>query len=225
MSVAVRAILFDIDGTLVDSTPAVERTWRIWSDRYGIDPDAVLAVCHGRRSEDTVGDLIPTEPRAQAVRDLDEIELGDLDDVIALPGAPDLLASLPQERWAAVTSGGRQLMTARLRAAGLPIPTVFVTAGDVTVGKPDPEGYLLAARALGFTPSDCLVVEDAPAGAAAGRRAGARVLGLETSHRLSELGHLDLAAADLSAVSVSRNGDLLQVDVRHRGPARFSTLR
>ncbi|MFU8946460.1 HAD-IA family hydrolase [Mycetocola zhadangensis] len=211
MSITVQAILFDIDGTLVDSTPAVERTWRAWSAHYGIDAEAVLRVCHGRRSTDTVADFLPEVARVDAVRTLDEIELQDFDGVVALPGAHDLLASLPAERWAAVTSGSRDLMIKRLEAALLPVPEVLVAAGDVTVGKPDPEGYLLAARQLGFAPADCLVVEDAPAGAAAGRNAGARVLGLETSHCLSDLGRLDLAAKNLSRVSMVDQGDGLYV--------------
>lgn len=113
--------------------------------------------------------------------------MADLDSVVALPGAEDLLRSLPRDRWAAVTSGGRELMTARLQAAGLPVPDVLVAAEDVAVGKPDPAGYLLAAQRLGADPADCVVLEDAPAGLEAGRRAGCRVLAVATSHTPEQL--------------------------------------
>lgn len=163
----VAAILFDIDGTLVDSTPAVERTWRSWAARHDLDAEAILRVCHGRRSEDTIADLLPEHEREGAVAELEALEHADLDGVLALPATSDLLPSIPSDRWAAVTSGSRSLMRRRLAAASLPTPSVLVGAEDVSAGKPDPEGYLIAAAALGVDPSACLVVEDAPAGIAA----------------------------------------------------------
>lgn len=184
---SVKYWLFDIDGTLVDSTPAVERSWRTWAAENGLDGDAILAVCHGRRAEDTLSDLLAPELVPAAYRRLLALEMADLDSVVALPGAEDLLRSLPRDRWAAVTSGGRELMTARLQAAGLPVPDVLVAAEDVAVGKPDPAGYLLAAQRLGADPADCVVVEDAPAGLEAGRRAGCRVLAVATSHTPEQL--------------------------------------
>jgi mannitol-1-/sugar-/sorbitol-6-phosphatase len=117
-----QAILFDIDGTLVDSTDAVVRTWRVWAAEYGVDADEVLRVCHGRRSEDTVADLVAASGREAALARLDELERNDLGDVTALPGVHALLLGLPPARWAAVTSGTRALMQTRLTAAGLPIP-------------------------------------------------------------------------------------------------------
>lgn len=184
---SVKYWLFDIDGTLVDSTPAVERSWRTWAAENGLDGDAILAVCHGRRAEDTLSDLLAPELVPTAYRRLLALEMADLDSVVALPGAEHLLRSLPRDRWAAVTSGGRELMTARLQAAGLPVPDVLVAAEDVAVGKPDPAGYLLAAQRLGADPADCVVVEDAPAGLEAGRRAGCRVLAVATSHTPEQL--------------------------------------
>jgi sugar-phosphatase len=163
----VTAILFDIDGTLVDSTPVVERTWRTWAAKRGMDAEAILRVCHGRRSEDTIADLLPPSERDEAVEELAQLELDDLDDVTALPATTTLLPELPLNRWAAVTSGGQRLMRARLAAAGLPVPKVLIGAEDVRRGKPDPEGYLKAAAALGVDIRQCLVVEDAPAGLAA----------------------------------------------------------
>ena len=207
------AILFDIDGTLVDSTPAVERSWRAWAARRALDAEAILRICHGRRSEDTIRTLVPADDVAAAVREIEALELADLGDVIALPGTAALLARLPAARWAAVTSGPRSLMRARLAAAGLPVPEVLISAEDVRDGKPDPEGYRLAASALGFEPKRCLVVEDAPAGIAAGRAAGGAVLAVTTSHPAAELGAADAVIADLEACRVEPTGGRLLVTV------------
>ncbi|NHC13154.1 HAD-IA family hydrolase [Motilibacter deserti] len=213
MRLEVDALLFDIDGTLVDSTPVVERTWRTWAGRRGLDAEEILRVCHGRRSEDTIADLLPVGERAAATVELEELELADLDDVVALPATRVLLPRLPTDRWAAVTSGSQRLMRARLAAAGLPVPAVLVGAEDVSVGKPDPEGYLKAAAALGVDVSRCLVVEDAPAGLAAGRAAGARTLGVATSHEPGALRSADVVVADLTAVSVEATTGGLAVTV------------
>ncbi|WP_017589482.1 HAD-IA family hydrolase [Nocardiopsis ganjiahuensis] len=187
MRISVDAVLFDIDGTLVDSTGAVERTWRQWGEAHGIDPDEILAVSHGRRSEDTIAMFLPDDQVAEAAAELEELELADLAGVAALPATAELLSALPAGRWAAVTSGARMLMRTRLEAAGLPVPEVLVTAEDVTVGKPDPQGYLKAAAELGYDPARCLIVEDAPAGVAAGLAAGAAVLAVATSHQRVDL--------------------------------------
>lgn len=187
MRISVDAVLFDIDGTLVDSTGAVERTWRLWAEAHGCDPEAILAVSHGRRSEDTVAMFLPADRIDEAVAELEELELDDLDGVAALPATVELLSALPADRWAAVTSGGRRLMRTRLETAGLPVPEVLITAGDVTEGKPDPQGYLKAAAELGYDPTRCLVVEDAPAGIRAGLAAGAQVLAVATSHDRADI--------------------------------------
>lgn len=187
MRISVDAVLFDIDGTLVDSTGAVERTWRQWGEANGIDPDEILAVSHGRRSEDTIAMFLSEDRAAEAVAELEELELADLDGVAALPATHELLSVLPAARWAAVTSGSRRLMRTRLESAGLPVPEVLVTADDVTVGKPDPQGYLKAAAALGYDPARCLVVEDAPAGVRAGLASGGAVLAVATSHNRVDL--------------------------------------
>ncbi|MDO5512776.1 HAD family hydrolase [Corynebacterium sp.] len=192
--------LFDIDGTLVDSTPAVERAWRTWAAENDLDAEDILRVSHGRRAKDTLADFIAPELIDAAYHRLLDLEMADLDSVVALPGARELLESLPRNRWAAVTSGGRKLMTARLRAAGLPVPEVLVTAEDVEVGKPDPAGYLLAAHRLGADPSECLVVEDAPAGLEAGRRAGCSVVAVATSHSLEQLAGFEVIP-DLTALN------------------------
>jgi len=196
------AILFDIDGTLVDSTPVVERSWRTWAREYYVDADEVLRVCHGRRTEDTIAQFVTPQHRATAVARVQALELADFEGVVALPGARRLLDVLPRRRWAAVTSGGRSLMTARLAAARLPVPEALICAEDVSAGKPSPEGYLKAAAELGFEGEHCVVVEDAPAGISAGRAAGARVLAVTTTHDDQQLAGADVIVTDLSCVRV-----------------------
>lgn len=208
------ALLFDIDGTLVDSTAAVTRTWTTWATRHALDPAAILRVCHGRRGEDTVAMFLPEHAdRAASVVKLEQLDLNDLDGVVALPGAEALLSSLPADRWAAVTSGGRRLMKRRLEAAGLPVPSVLVSAESVRYGKPDPQGYRLAASRLGVDVTRCLVLEDAPAGIEAGRRAGATVLAVATSHQAGELGEADIVVPDLTACAVQPHDRGLLVEV------------
>lgn len=198
MVLHVQGILFDIDGTLVDSSAAVERSWCSWAREYHVDPDEVLRVCHGRRTEDVVAEFIsPQQQPAAATREL-ALELADLDGVVALPGSRQVLAALPPRRWAAVTSGERSLMTARLQASTLPVPEVLISAEDVSTGKPSPEGYLKAATALGLKARDCLVIEDSPAGVSAGCAAGAEVLAVTTTHAFADLAAADIVVGDLS---------------------------
>ncbi|MCA1780824.1 MAG: HAD-IA family hydrolase [Dermatophilaceae bacterium] len=198
----VQALLFDIDGTLVDSTASVDRTWRSWASSRGIEVEDVLRVCHGRRTEDTLALFLPAQHVAEAVTELEELELSDVAEVTALPATQALLPLIPANRWAAVTSGSRALMRARLAAAGLPVPFVMVAAEDVSEGKPNPEGYLRAADALGYDIARCLVFEDAPAGIDAGLAAGAQVLAVATSHSADELTAANAVIPDLSACSV-----------------------
>lgn len=179
---SIAAVLLDMDGTLVDSDGAVERAWRIWADRYGIDDDRVLAVAHGNPAETTVRRVAPhlTEAEVMAAATLQlELQYDDLTDLVPTPGAGELLAELDRRRlpWAVVTSADRRLARARLDAAGI-APPVLITVEDVTRGKPDPEGYLAAAARLGADPPSCLVVEDSPPGVAAARAAGMPVAAL-----------------------------------------------
>ncbi|HVN10918.1 MAG TPA: HAD-IA family hydrolase [Kineosporiaceae bacterium] len=178
----VRAVLLDMDGTLVDSDAAVERAWRAWSGEYGVPSDTTLTLAHGNPSERTARILLPglddDALLAAAQRQLD-LQYDDLSDVRALPGAQEVVDVLHRWRlpWAVVTSADQRLARARLDVARI-VPPVLVTVEDVARGKPDPEGYLLAARLLGVEPPRCLVVEDSEPGIAAGRSAGMRVASL-----------------------------------------------
>ncbi len=173
------AVLFDMDGTLLDSRVVVERVWRGWAASHGRDSAPILAVSHGRRSIDTIREFALPDLDVEAEdKKLEALEVADVEGIIAIAGAAELLARLPPDRWAVVTSASRALATARLTAAGLPIPAIMVTAEQVTHGKPDPEGYNKAAALLGTTADQCLVFEDAPAGIEAGRRAGSDVIAI-----------------------------------------------
>lgn len=173
----IKALLFDMDGTLVDSTAVVENEWRRFSTRYHLNAEKVISFAHGRQTLDTVVHFIGAGEEAIATADeLDARELVILDGIVALPGAANLLNSLPSKRWALVTSASRELATKRMAAAGLPLPSVMVCAEDVVHGKPSPEGYLKAASTLGFSAAECLVFEDADAGIRAGNASGARVI-------------------------------------------------
>ena len=216
MKFHVAAILFDIDGTLVDSTPAVNRAWTGWAEDHGINPGEVLAVCPGRRSEDTIAEYVPEQDVAAEVVDMERREAADVDSVVALPGTRDILSALPARQWAAVTSGSRALMRARLAATGLPEPDVLITGDDVNAGKPDPQGYHLAAAELGVDARDCLIIEDAPVGLGAARGADGTVLAVGTSHPVADLAALGLAdavVADLTAITVEQTPTGLTVTV------------
>jgi mannitol-1-/sugar-/sorbitol-6-phosphatase len=196
----VQAVLLDMDGTLVDSDAAVERAWVSWCAEYDVDVDAALAVAHGRPAAGTVRELRPDLDAAgvdaAAARQL-ALQYDDLSDVVAAPGMAELFAALDRLDlpWAVVTSADHRLAAARLGAAGVPPVPVLVTAEDITAGKPDPEGYRRAADLLGVDPARCLVVEDAEAGVAAGRAAGARVVALKGLHADLDIPDLiDLAA-------------------------------
>jgi sugar-phosphatase len=200
------AFLFDIDGTLIDSAAAVERVWHQVAAEFGVEPSAVLRGCHGRRDVDVVSEFFRPEDADAAVARVEELDLETVHGVIAVGGARALLRSLDPDRWAAVTSGRRALMTARLRAAGLPVPRVLVGADDVPAGKPDPSGFVMAAEALGVPPAECVVVEDSPAGVAAGRAAGALVVAVTTTHPADALAAADLVITDLAGLPAALQG-------------------
>jgi sugar-phosphatase len=207
-------MLFDMDGVLIDSTPSVARVWHQWAIEHGFDPETVVHMAHGRPSRTTIGELLPDADIEGEDREVERREIEDLDGVVLLPGARQLLNSLPPERWTIATSCTRPLAEARLRAAGLPIPKNMITSSDVKIGKPDPEPYLKAAAKLGFAASDCIVVEDAPAGVHAGKAAGARVIAFLTTmvrRNLEEAGAdwILQNCADIAVSSADDDGLLL----------------
>ncbi len=174
------AILFDLDGVLVDSTPCVTRVWSNWARQHGLDPEYVVHVAHGQRTIETVRIVAPSLDAQGETNRIEQMELDDTDGLRVLPGAAELLGKIPPERYTIVTSGTRRLATKRLQVAGLPVPAKMITADDVTRGKPDPEPYLAGARALGFDPSLCLVFEDAPSGIQAAKNAGTTAIAVLT---------------------------------------------
>ena len=181
MQIPCRALLFDMDGVLVDSTPAVARVWTAWANRFGLVPAEVVRQAHGRPSIATIRELLPAADHRAEDLAIERAEIADIDDVVALPGAIELLNALPANRFAVVTSATRALAVVRLRAAGFAIPKHLVTSSDIQRGKPDPEPYLRGAQILSLASADCVVIEDAPAGIQSGKAAGSRVLALRTT--------------------------------------------
>jgi mannitol-1-/sugar-/sorbitol-6-phosphatase len=199
----VTVLLADLDGVLVDSHASIMRAWRWWGALHGVESAAIEGVQHGRPSGEVIAALTPALDAEAESRAIDLRQAGDTDGVIALPGARELLTGA--DPVAVVTSCTVPLATARLRAAGLPVPAVLVTPERLSRGKPDPQGYLLAASALGAQPADCVVFEDAPAGIQAGRAAGMHVVGITTTHAPEELDAHELAAS-LAAWLAAREG-------------------
>ncbi len=175
------ALLFDLDGVLINSTPAVARVWRKWATEHGFNPDEVVARAHGRPSLTTVREYLPNADHEAENREVERREIEDLEGVVPLPGALDLLTSLPQARWTIVTSCTRALAEVRIAAAGLPLPQKMITSNDITHGKPHPEPYLKGAALLGFSANDCVVFEDVPAGVRSGKQSGAKVIAFTTT--------------------------------------------
>lgn len=175
------ALLFDLDGVLINSTPAVARVWRRWAIEHGFNPDEVVARAHGRPSLTTVREYLPEADHQTENREVERREIEDLEGVVPLPGALDLLASLPDDRWTIVTSCTRPLAEVRIKAAGLPQPKKLITSNDITHGKPNPEPFLKGASVLGFPAGECVVLEDVPAGVRAGKSAEARVIAFTTT--------------------------------------------
>jgi sugar-phosphatase len=203
-SIRCRGVLFDLDGVLVDSTPAVARVWTWWAREHGFDAEKVVQQAHGRPSITTIRELLPDGDHDAENRKVERREIEDIADVIPLPGALQLLEALPLDRWAIVTSCTRRLADVRIAAAELPEPKYLVTSNDVRRGKPDPEPYLKGAQILAVPAEDCVVVEDAPAGIRAGKAAGARVVALRTTAREAELrkAGADWVVNDCSELSV-----------------------
>jgi sugar-phosphatase len=206
-TICVRGVLFDMDGVLISSTAADERTWLRWARYHGMEGSFSLRATHGRRSIDTLRLLRPDLDMASEVLRIEEFDAEDQRGVVSLPGAERLIRSLPADAWAVVTSASEAIMKRRLDAAGIAPPLHFISGDRVTHGKPNPEAYEQGARILGLSPSECLVVEDAPPGIEAGKAAGCPVLATLTSHGRDELAQADWIVPSLEQVSASLGQD------------------
>ncbi len=211
------AVLFDLDGVLVDSTRSVSRQWSIWAEENNLEPARILEIAHGRRTAEVVQLLMPHLAVNDEVTKIEQREAADTDGVRVMPGAPELVAGIPDGYWGVVTSGTRYLATSRLRLAGIPVPKVLISAEDVVKGKPDPEPYLKGAQMLGMEPSQCLVIEDAPAGIGAAHAAGMKVVALTSTYPASELEEADSLVQSLTQIRVSfdaaRKAQALEISI------------
>lgn len=203
--ISARAVLLDMDGTLVDSTAAVERIWLAWAAAHDLDPTHVLSVIHGRQGHESMAILLPERDHAINLTENQSMlanESNDVEGVVAIAGAQALLAALTPLPHAIVTSADVTLMNARMHQAQLAVPALAVTAEHVTASKPAPEGFLHAAALLGFDPADCVVFEDSGAGIRAGKAAGMRVIGVGPHAAAYDP---DYVVADLTGVEVTAN--------------------
>ncbi|WP_406724970.1 HAD-IA family hydrolase [Streptomyces sp. GD-15H] len=196
----ISAVLFDVDGVLLDSAAAHRRVWTSWSQARGLDPEKVWTLTFGRRPEDTVRDAAPHLDPTTERKALDELLAQERGGFPPIDGAADLLEALSDSPWAIVTSGDRDSVTERFTAAGLPLPAVQVYGSDVEHAKPAPDCFSLAATRLGIAPAACLAVEDAPAGVSAAVAAGCNVIGLTTTHAEASLWQAHMRAASLAEV-------------------------
>ncbi len=203
------AVIFDMDGTLIDSIPAVERSWATWAAEHDLEVD-VIRRYHGVPAAGIVDLLVPQERRAAALRRIEEIEVDDVEGIVVLPGAAEALTALHDAKNAIATSCTRDLARARITATGLQAPSILVTASDVTRGKPDPEPFLTAARLLGADPARCLVVEDAPAGVTGAKAAGCATLGVLTTTPAAQL-PADALVENLASVRFSVADGLIRI--------------
>ncbi|MEE2815935.1 MAG: HAD-IA family hydrolase [Actinomycetota bacterium] len=212
-TIRARAVLLDMDGTLVDSTAVVERLWLEWAKPHGIDPDVVLRTVHGRQGHQSMALLLPERDHAINLVENQEMlarESADVDGVVEIAGAAAFLAALSPVPHAIVTSANVALMTARMQAAGLTVPALAITAESVTDSKPHPEGFLAAAAQLGVDPADCIVFEDSEAGVQAGLAAGMRVIGVGAHAAAFGATH---AVDDLTRVIVKADADGLRLTI------------
>jgi mannitol-1-/sugar-/sorbitol-6-phosphatase len=207
MELQCEAVLFDLDGVLIDSMACIERHWRQWATKHGLDAEKILAVAHGRRTVETIRMIAPGLSVEEEAAELEGASAGDTDGLKKIEGAIQLLQSIPKTAWAIATSGNRQTAMTRLSFALLPVPLALITADDVTKGKPHPEAYLMAASQLGVEAEKCVVIEDAPAGIQAARAANMQVIAVASTHRRQELEGADAIAERLSEIQVFSNGE------------------
>lgn len=208
-----KAILFDLDGVLVDSAECIERTWRGWAARHGLDPAKVIDAAHGRRTRETIQLVAPELAWDAEVAALEANEAMTPEGVHEIDGARDLLRALPSGSWAIVTSGIRAVAEFRIRLIALPSPMVMICADDIEHGKPNPEGYLTAAARLGETPAECVVIEDAPAGIDAAHNAGMRAIGIVGTYPAELLAAADVVVNRLKDLTVSQDGAQILIEL------------
>src|SRR6266513_1262519 len=206
-SFTVRAVLFDLDGVLVNSHAPVERQWRIWAREHNQSEEELLKVAHGHRSIETIQHFAPDLDLEAEAEEMERREIEDTEGLKVMPGAKELLESLPPDRWAIATSGGRALATSRLRFAKLPIPRVLISADDVKRGKPDPEPYLTAAAKLGFSPHDCIVIEDAPYGIQAAHSGGMQAIAVAGTYPIEQLHGAEFLVRNVGEIRAKFSGE------------------
>ena len=199
------AVLFDLDGVLVDSIECIERIWREWAARHNISFTKLMQVAHGRRTVETVRLIASHLDPDEELEALEGEESSSLEGVRIIAGAMELVSALPKDHWAIVTSGSHRTATARINFAGLPMPKVLVTADDIERGKPAPDAYLMAARGLGIEPHHCLVIEDAPAGIQAAHNASMPAIAVATTYPKDELTEADAIVTRLTGIEIDRN--------------------
>jgi mannitol-1-/sugar-/sorbitol-6-phosphatase len=220
-----KAVLFDMDGTLVDSTRVVERTWGWWAKRHGIPLETVLSFSHGRPTIATMQHFLPGQNHSEELGEMARYEETHLEGVLAVPGAMQVVRALQDHPWAIVTSAWRTLAEARVTAADLPLPKVIVPVDEIQNGKPDPEGFLRAAERLGVPPGECLVFEDTRPGIEAGVNAGMKVVALLTTAPAHHLRHQPLIR-DFRDVTIRYEAERLNVEIREaRAPRRSRDAR
>ena len=223
-TIVAKGLLFDNDGVIISSIASVNRCWRLWAQHYSIAGWETYTIPHGVRAVDVMQSLRPDftpEDVVTGLRFIEDLEIEDTADLKVLPGVRELLASLPPERWTIVTSATRRLIVGRLKAASLPLPPRVIVGDEVVNGKPHPEPYIKGAEILGFAPSECIVVEDAPSGVGAGVAAGARVLGVLGTHDAPELyaAGATWVVPSLTCVTATLQGDALTIALSEIVPA------
>lgn len=217
--------MFDLDGVLCDSTQAVDREWREWAARKGVDGDAVMAIAHGVRTIEVIRRVAPHLDAEAESAAIENHEAHDQRGVTVMPGAVELVKSIPAGRWGVVTSGSRELATNRLRYCGVPVPAILVTADDVVNGKPHPEPYLKGAAGLGLPAAQCVVIEDAPAGIESAHAAGMRVIALASTYPVAQLGAADAVIKSFQEISIKVGDRGLSVSTHsaHNTALQFRT--
>jgi len=209
-----QAVLFDLDGTLVESTFFIERLWQDWGVQHGITRQRMSEVMHGRPATEIINIVAPHLSIKDEVYALEADEISRMDGMKTYAGVNELLSSLPPKQWAIVTSGSLRVASARLDYAKLPRPDIFITADDIRAGKPAPDAYILAAQRLHVSPADCVVVEDAPAGVQAGKSAGMKVIGIASSHSKEELKRADVVVQQLADIQLQVTGNQIRLQIK-----------